>query len=153
MSDLIDFMNHIFMDITTLLLLPWRKLPPLWGLVWLSLLAGICMILVFKGFSNQEAIGRIRKKMGAHALGMLLFISNPLTVLSMAGRLILSNFAYLWLIVKPLLVITVPFVILMGQVDARFSRIPSSRLEEITVTLVYSDDLPERNSFDLGIRT
>jgi hypothetical protein len=149
MSDIVDFTNRIFTDITTILLLPFRGLPPLWGLAWLSLLAGVCMILVFKGFSNQEAIGSLRKKMGAQALGMLLFISNPVTVLSMAGKLILSNFAYLWLIMKPLLVIAVPFVILMGQLDARYGKVPVSQLEEITVTLVYSDDLPEGNSFDV----
>jgi len=147
MSDFIDFMNRIFMDISTILLLPFRGLPPLWGLAWLSLLAGVCMILVFKGFSNQEAIGNLRKKMGAQALGMLLFISNPLAVLSMAGRLILSNFAYLWLILKPILIIAIPFVILMGQLDARYGRIPPSQLDVITVTIVYSNDFPERNSF------
>ena len=149
MSDFLDFMNRIFTDITSILLLPFGGLPALWGLVWLSLLAGVCMILVFKGFSDQEAIGSLRKKMGAQALGMLLFISNPVTVLSMAGRLILSNFAYLWLILKPILVIAIPFVILMGQLDARFGRISPSRLERITITLVYSNDLPERNSFEV----
>jgi len=149
MSDFIDFMNRIFTDITTILLLPFRGLPALWGLAWLSLLAGVCMILVFKGSSNQEAIGKQRKKMGAQAIGMLLFISNPVTVLTLAGRLILSNFAYLWLILKPILIIAIPFVILMGQLDARYGRISPSQLEEITVTLVYSNDLPERNSFDV----
>jgi uncharacterized protein YggT (Ycf19 family) len=147
MSGVVSYLNRIFSELTTILLIPFRKLPPLAGLIWLSVLAGMIIILIFRWLTDQEEISRLRKKMGAQVLGMLLYLSNPRTVLSMAGKLILSNFRYLWLILWPLVVIAVPYAVLLGQADARYSTVPPGPEDNITITLTYDDHLPSREEF------
>lgn len=124
-------MNTLF----DLLLKPFQSLDPLWGLMWISALSGIMMIQVFKRTSNQQAISTLRRKMGSRALGMLLFLESPLTVLKLAFSLIVDNFIYLWHLLKPMLIITIPFLLITAQLDARYSREPLNAHHQSTVTV------------------
>ncbi|MCD4707110.1 MAG: hypothetical protein K8S62_05170 [Candidatus Sabulitectum sp.] len=131
-------MNALF----DLLLKPFQSLNPVWGLMWISALTGILMILVFKKTSNQQAISRLRKKMGSRALGMLLFLESPPTVLKLAFGLITDNFIYLWHLLKPMLIITIPFVIIASQLDARYSRKHLSADNPSTATVFWENSIP-----------
>ncbi len=131
-------MNTLF----DLLLKPFQPLHPLWGLMWISALSGIMMILVFKKTSNQHAISALRRKMGSRALGMLLFLESPLTVVKLALGLILDNFIYLWHLLKPMLIITIPFLLIAAQLDARYSRQPLNSDHPSTVTVYWESSIP-----------
>ncbi|OPX28307.1 MAG: hypothetical protein B1H09_08040 [Gemmatimonadaceae bacterium 4484_173] len=131
-------MNTLF----DILLFPFRYLDPLWGLAWISALSGIMMILVFKKTSNQQAISKLRRKMGSRALGMLLFLESPLTVIKLAFSLITDNFVYLWHLLKPMLIITIPFLVTAAQLDARYSREPLDASHPATVTVLWKDSIP-----------
>jgi hypothetical protein len=121
------------------LLLPFGKLPPIWGLLFISILAGLGMIRVFGRVSDQDAITRIRNRMTGEVLGILLHVSRPLTVLRFAGRLIVSNFIYLWNLFRPLIVIALPFALVWGQLEGRYSTIElAEERDPVTVTLSYS---------------
>jgi len=125
------------------LLIPFARFNPLSGLMWISALSGIMMILVFKKTSNQQAIARMRKKMGSRALGMLLYLESPPTVIRLAGGLIADNFVYLWHILRPVLIISVPFLVVAAQLDARYSRLPIDEDHPGTVTVVWEVSVPE----------
>lgn len=131
-------MNTLF----DLLLKPFQSQNPLWGLLWISALSGLMMILVFKKTSNQQAISALRRKMGSRALGMLLFLESPSTVLKLAFGLIIDNFIYLWHLLKPMLIITVPFIIIAAQLDARYSREPLNVGNPSTVTVYWENSIP-----------
>ncbi len=131
-------MNALF----DLLLKPFQTLNPLWGLAWISALTGVMMILVFKKTSNQQAISKLRRKMGSRALGMLLFLESPPTVLKLAFGLITDNFIYLWHLLKPMLIITIPFVVIASQLDARYSRKPLDAFHPSTVTVHWENSIP-----------
>lgn len=135
-------MNALF----DLLLKPFATFPPLAGLMWISALSGFMMILVFKKASNQQAISTLRRKMGSRALGMLLFLESPLTVIKLASKLILDNFVYLWHLLKPMLIITIPFILIAAQLDARYSRHPLNNSDIATVTITWEDSIPTFNS-------
>lgn len=132
-------MNALF----DLLLKPFQSLNPLWGLMWISALSGIMMILVFKKTSNQQAISMLRRKMGSRALGMLLFLESPPTVLKLALGLITDNLIYLWHLLKPMLIIAIPFVIIASQLDARYSRKPLNADHPSTVTVYWENSIPD----------
>jgi hypothetical protein len=149
MSGPVSYLDRIFTEMTSILLIPFRGLPPVYGLAWLSLIAGVCMILLFRWLSDQDAIASLRRKMGAQALGMLLYMTSPRTVVSMAGRLIASNMKYLLLVLKPLLVIAIPFVVLLGQTEARYSTEPLQSGEYVTVTLGWDGAMPSREEFSV----
>jgi len=130
----------------TALLAPFRNCPPFTGLLTVSLLFGVIMILIFKFTSNQRAIGAIRSRMGARALGMLLHLHSPITVIKAAAALMADNFAYLWRIVTPMLFIAVPFILTAAALDARYGSMPVPRGVPTTVTLTW-DELPAREGF------
>jgi hypothetical protein len=121
---------------------PFGSLPPFWGLLFVSLLSGVWIILLFKAFSPQRRIKRIRSRMGAQALGMLLFLASPLQVLRLAGGLLWSNFRYLALILLPLAVIALPFGITYGQLEARYAHAYPTPGDTLTATLAYAGGLP-----------
>jgi len=137
-------MNGLF----DLLLLPFRSLNPLWGMMWISALSGLAMIAVFKKTSDQQAIGGLRRKMGSRALGMLLYLESPPTVLKLAAGLITDNFIYLWHLLRPMLLIALPFVVTAAQLDARYGMLPPSSERPSTVTVRWAEfilatELPE----------
>lgn len=131
-------MNALF----DVLLFPFRWLNPLWGLMWISALSGMMMILAFKYTSNQQAISHLRRKMGSRALGMLLFLESPPTVIKLALSLIVDNFIYLWHLLRPMLIIALPFVIIASQLDARYSRKPLDADNPSTVTVYWENSIP-----------
>ncbi|RKZ06108.1 hypothetical protein DRQ25_14675, partial [Candidatus Fermentibacteria bacterium] len=92
MTNAVESLINAFFD---LLLLPFGTLPPVWGLLFISLLSSLGMIVVFRSVSNQEKISRLRRRMGGEILGILLHLRNPLTVVKFAWKLIWSNTVYL----------------------------------------------------------
>lgn len=140
----------IFNGFFDLILLPFESLPPFWGLLFVSMLSGLGMIFVFKSVSDQKKIARVRKRMAGEIMGILLHVSSPGTVLRFAGSLIRSNTVYLGYLLKPLLVIAVPFMLVWGQLEARYGALPMEPDEKVTVTVQYSDEeYPAREN--LGI--
>lgn len=132
-------MNALF----DILVKPFSSLSPLWGLMWISAIAGIAMILIFKKTSNQQAIAGLRRKMASRALGMLLYLESPLTVLKLASGLIMDNFIYLWHLLRPMLIIALPFVVTAAQLDARYGKLPPSSDRPSTVTVRWENAIPE----------
>jgi hypothetical protein len=145
MAVVLSVINLVF-DVLTY---PFSHLDPMWGLSFVSILSGVGLILLFKAASPQQAIGAVRRRMGSQALGMLLFMDSPSNVLKLAGGLIWSNFRYLALVVKPLLVIAVPFLLVYSQLEARYSREPLGPGLTTTVTVEF-DRLPERDDLEIG---
>jgi len=131
-------MNALF----DVLLYPFRTLHPLWGQMWISALTGLVMILIFKKTSNQQAISELRRKMGSRALGMLLYLESPRTVLKLAFGLVMDNFVYLWHLLKPMLVIAVPFVLVAAQLDARYGVQPPSSSRPSTAVIRWEEGIP-----------
>ncbi|MBD3278432.1 MAG: hypothetical protein GF388_09035 [Candidatus Aegiribacteria sp.] len=140
----------IINGIFDLILIPFGGLPPIWGLLFVSLLSGLGMIAVFKAVSDQDRISRIRRRMAGEIMGILLHVSSPGTVLRFAGRLIWSNTVYLGYMLKPLLVIAVPFMLVWGQLEARYGALPMQQNEKVTVTVQYPrEQYPQREDLDI----
>ncbi|MEN8209588.1 MAG: hypothetical protein ABFR50_10105, partial [Candidatus Fermentibacteria bacterium] len=148
MADAIGILINALFD---LLLVPFRALPQIWGLLFISLLSGLGMITVFRLVSNQDRISRIRRRMGGEILGILLHLNNPGTVIRFAGKLIRSNTVYLAHILVPLLVITLPFMLVWGQLDARYGTAVMDINDPVTVTALFENDLPARNRIEIGV--
>ncbi len=133
------------------LLMPFRSLPHFLGLLFISLLSGLGMITVFRLVSNQEKISRLRRRMGGEILGILLHLNNPGTVMKFAGKLIWSNTVYLVCLLKPLLVLAIPFMLVWGQLDARYGSAEMDENDPLTVTVFFEDGLPARDNLEIGV--
>jgi hypothetical protein len=87
-------------------------------------LTGLAAVLIFRYFSNQDAMRRIKNRIHAHLLELRLF-PDQLGIVSRAhGRILRLTLIYLAYNLKPLAILLLPLVILMVQLDLRFGRIP-----------------------------
>jgi hypothetical protein len=103
---------------------PFRAAHPAYGLAVISFLTGLAAVLVFRYASNQDAMRRIKNRIHAHLLELRLF-PDQLGIVSRAhGRILRLTLIYLSYNLKPLAILLLPLVILMAQLDLRFSRIP-----------------------------
>lgn len=93
-----------------------------WGLIWLSLLAGVLMAFVFKLTSNPKRIKAAKDKVKARILEMRIYQDDPGLIIKAFGGTMLSNGRYLSALIVPFLVLIGPISIIWMQLDERYSR-------------------------------
>ncbi|MGD0782977.1 MAG: hypothetical protein ABSA30_08990 [Candidatus Aminicenantales bacterium] len=98
--------------------LPFRALGPWAAMAAVSLLTGLLMLFIFKKTSNQAGILRTKNLIKAHLLEIRLFKSDFGQTMRSQGRILLANGRYLGYAVKPMLVMLVPILLLLLQLDA-----------------------------------
>jgi len=121
--------------ITALLRESW---PPLATLAPISLLSGIGMLWVYGRVSNQEAIRRTRKRLNAALYELRLFADEPGLVFRAQKDLLAGNIRYLALMLLPAVILTIPMVLLLAQLDAAYGRKPLTPGQAAMVTVQLS---------------
>jgi hypothetical protein len=119
----------------TLLLAPVARLAPIWPLLALSLALTIVFLLVFRKTTNSVQVSRVKNLVQAHILELRLFKDSPRILLSALGKIVFHNVRYLALSLKPLLVMTVPIVLLLVHFESWFGYRPLHRGEATIVTV------------------
>jgi len=118
--------NNILGKLFDLLLLPFRSLNPWAGMVFISLLTGLLMLLIYRWTSNQPGIRRVKDKIKAHLLELRLFKENMGVTMRAQGQILRANLRYLALNLKPLLVMIVPLLLILAQLNLWFGSDPLS---------------------------
>src|SRR5947207_6235759 len=95
-----------------------------WLLAALSLALGAGMLLVFGKTSNQEAIRATKRLLWAHLLELRLYSDEPLMVWKAHIGLLSANARYLALMLKPVVILTVPMLLLFPHFEAFFGMAP-----------------------------
>jgi uncharacterized membrane protein (DUF106 family) len=90
----------------------------------ISLVIGLVMVIVFRYTSDQKAIHVAKDHLKAHLLALRLFQDQIGVVLRSYGRIVLATLRYLRLAFKPLLLVIVPMVFLIVQVDRYLGSAP-----------------------------
>ena len=96
---------------------PFRALGPWAAMAAVSLLTGLLMLFIFKKTSNQAGILRTKNLIKAHLLEIRLFKNDFGQTMRSQGRILLANGRYLGYAVKPMLVMLVPIMLLLLQLD------------------------------------
>ncbi|OGD27248.1 MAG: hypothetical protein A2Y56_03040 [Candidatus Aminicenantes bacterium RBG_13_63_10] len=112
--------NSALVKIFDVLFLPFARLNPWWGMIFISLLTGLFMLFIFKRFSNQKAIRLTKDRIKAHLLEFRLYKDSPSATGRAFGLVLLQNLRYLSLTLKPLLVMIIPLVLILAQLNVRF---------------------------------
>lgn len=107
-----------------LLFWPVSGLPPIWALTLVSLLAGVLMLWIFGLVSNQEAIRTIRDRIRGNLIGVRLFGDDLGVLFLLQWRLIRDNVVFLKYALIPLVVMFVPVLVIIIQLNLRFSARP-----------------------------
>jgi hypothetical protein len=110
------------------------------SLVLVSVLAGVAMVYVFRRWSDQDALRGTANRMLAHLMEFRLFIDEPALVMRAQRELFLENWRLLTLLVRPSLILIVPSIVLLAQLDACYGRAPL-RIGHAAVVTVQVKDL------------
>jgi uncharacterized membrane protein (DUF106 family) len=107
-----------------LLFWPFARLSPLWGLAVFSVLTGILMLWIFGLVSNQDAIRTIRDRIRGNLIAVRLFGDDLGLLFRLQGRLLRDNVVFLKYALVPLLVMIVPVLLILVQLNLRYGASP-----------------------------
>jgi hypothetical protein len=122
------------------LLAPIGHLPGWLSATLVAVLTGAAMLVVFKYTSNQRAIKRVRASIRANLLAVKLFRDNVRVGLRAQRRVVFAALHLLLLAVVPILVMTVPMILLLTQLGAWYQAAPLPVGEETVVTVALRGD-------------
>jgi len=111
----------------------------LWSLALVSILAGAAMVYVFRRWSNQDALRSTANRMLAHMMEFRLFIDEPALVMGAQRDLFVENWRLLRLLARPSLILIVPSIVLLAQMDACYGRAPLRVGDPAVVTVQVKD--------------
>jgi hypothetical protein len=101
---------------------------------------GVLMLYVYKFTSNQGAIKRVRDDIKANLFALKLFKDNVPVTLKAQGRLFIGAGKLLVLSIVPVIVMTVPVLLLWGQMALWYQQRPLKVHEDAIMTLKLSGD-------------
>lgn len=116
--------NTVLGKLFDLLFLPFRSLNPWAGMIFISLLTGLLMLFIYRLTSNQAGIREVKNRIKAHLLELRLYKDNMGVTMSAQGRILRANLKYIVLNFKPLLVMIVPLVLILAQLNLWFGSEP-----------------------------
>jgi hypothetical protein len=91
------------------------------GLIFISLITGGVMLLLFKLTSNQSAMKEIKTRISAFFLEMRLYKDDFSAVVGTQGRILKANLGYMKLALIPAVVMIVPVILIMVQLNLRYA--------------------------------
>jgi uncharacterized membrane protein (DUF106 family) len=106
-------------------MLSWSWLTsPLAIVIFVSLVIGLVMVVLFGYTSDQKAIGIAKDQLKAHLLAVRLYRDQIPVVMGSYGKILRGTGRYLKLAFKPLLYVIIPITLLMVQIDRYLGQIP-----------------------------
>jgi len=115
-----SFLNAFLTAVFDVLLRPFRELPPLVGLLVVSLPVAIGMLLVFKATSNQTALEAVKRQIHACLFEIRLYNADMRAILRAQAEILRRNLTYLRLSLAPLVWMMVPLVLLIAQLQFHY---------------------------------
>lgn len=118
---------------------PFQAFNPVWALAVISLVAGVLMLWLFGKVSNQETIRVVRDRIRGNLLGIRLFGDDIGLLFMLQGRVMRLTLTYLRHALVPILVMIVPVMFILIQMNLRFAQRPLAPGESSIVTVTFRD--------------
>jgi hypothetical protein len=138
-------LNRIITFIFDGIFFPFRSLHPMVGMIVISVITGVVMLWLFKVTSDQEGIGRIKKKIWARLYEMYLFNRDLGVMIRSQKGLLLANLRYLRYSLKPVVFMIPPIFFILVQLNMRYGMRPLEVGKTATVTVKFHDAFPQGN--------
>ena len=122
-----------------LLFWPFQLLPPFWSLAIFSLVVGVFMLWIFGLTSDQDRIRTIRERVRGNLIGVRLCGDDLGTMFRLLGRLLVDNLVFLRYAVIPMLVMLVPVILIIVQLNLRYASAPLEPGEAALVKVTLRD--------------
>lgn len=109
----------------------------------IAVASGLAALWVFARFSDQRRIEFAKRKLWAQLYAFRLFADEPALILRAQKQLLIWNGRYLALVLRPAIIIGIPTVLLLIQLDAVYGRRALAAGEAAIITAQFD------NAFDL----
>ena len=117
---MIWFFNFTLGKLFELIFIPFQRMNPWVAMTLISFLTSLLMLLFFRLFSNQQGIRKVKNKIKAHLLELRLFKDSLSLSLRAQGNILRYNLKYIGYSAKPLLVMFIPIVLILIQLNLWF---------------------------------
>jgi hypothetical protein len=134
-TQVVVWLNALANAVGRPLLTPVAALPGWLSATLVAAVTGVFLLLIFKYTSNQAAIRRVRNDIDASVLALKLFKDATPVVLASQAALIRGAFRLFVLAIVPMLGMTVPVLLLLGQLSLWYQHRPLRVGEEGIVAL------------------
>jgi hypothetical protein len=115
-----EFISRMITSILDLLVRPFGPERHTLGLVWLSLLSGVGMALVFRATTSPRRIRAAKDRFRSYIYEMRIYQDSLRAVLIAFFQSLRSNVLYVWSILPPLLILVIPMIVIIAQLDERY---------------------------------
>lgn len=95
-----------------------------WPLAFAAIAYGVAAGFVFSRLANQAALGREKRRIQAHLLEIWLFAGEPRVIWRAQLTIIRANLHLMALLFVPTLVLAIPTIPVLAQLDAVYGRAP-----------------------------
>jgi uncharacterized membrane protein (DUF106 family) len=99
-------------------------LGPFWSLVVISFIGGVFMVWLFGKVSDQDKIKSTRNRMSAELIGLRLFKDDLRVFFSIQWSIFVWTLKYLRYSVVPMIIIMVPVIALLTQLNLHYAMAP-----------------------------
>ncbi len=96
----------------------------MWSLAPLSILIGAVLLWFFGRVSNQKEIREARRRLQACLYELRLFVDEPRLVWRAQIALLRANFRYLALMLYPVVLLTIPMVLIFAALEPFYGKMP-----------------------------
>ncbi|PYJ01814.1 MAG: hypothetical protein DME25_17435 [Verrucomicrobia bacterium] len=132
-------LNKVLTFLFGLVYVPLKWLGPFWSLVGISWLAGILLVWMFGKVSNQDAIRRTRDRLSGELIGLRLFKDDLRVFFGIQFQVLLWTFRYLRHSLVPMLILMVPTIFILIQLNYHYGLRPLRVGEQAVVKVKLRD--------------
>jgi len=136
MNDVVAWLNRFANLLGSVCLAPIALLPGWLSATLVGVLTGVLMLVMFKYTSHQSAIKATRDQIKANLIALSLFKDDVRVGLRAQGRMIANAGKLLLLSLVPMLVMTIPMVLVLGQLALWYQARPLRVGEDAVVTAI-----------------
>jgi hypothetical protein len=130
-------------------LLGWFGAASAWvDIMFWSILGGIVALLVYKTISNQAGIEKAKNDIKVHLMEIRLFQDDILGVFTSTGKILLKNAMYLGHNILPMVVMFVPMMAILFQLEANYAFAPIDPGTTTLMTLEVDRTVAGRDDLD-----
>jgi len=131
--------NSVIGTVFDAIVWPVRGLGPWPVMIEVSFLTGLLMLVIFRRASNQDGIRAAKNRIKAHLLELRLYKDSLAQQLRSQGRILAANGRYIGYALKPMLVMIVPVVLILVQLNLWFGSRPLRVGESALVKLKFAE--------------
>ena len=134
-------LNYFLTRGCDLLLAPFAKLPPFWGIFFLSLITSLFVLVVYRAVSSPKKVKETKTRIKAHILAIRLYRDFWKTIVSSFFKSLFYTGKYFALNLGPLLLVLPLMFLLFVQMDVRYGMRPFRPGESFTVKAQFAGEI------------